>query len=121
MKQQFNGILYQTQNEQSQRLSNKLRIDDLTVPVSWQETKQRLERMKKIGAADTARDGQLSREEFDAVTGDLKEEPCEQLHQNSYEHRHEVITYNWCQHKSQRGGPLRKIRDLSSLTRDLLG
>jgi hypothetical protein len=35
--------------------SRSPRIDDLTVPTGWQETKERLERMKAIAAADTAR------------------------------------------------------------------
>eukprot|EP00913_Durusdinium_trenchii_P018248 g17145.t1 len=53
----------------------KLRIDDLTVPVSWQETKVRLDRMKEIYAADTYRDGKLSMEEFTAlVDGSLSQD-----------------------------------------------
>ncbi|CAK9063202.1 unnamed protein product [Durusdinium trenchii] len=52
-----------------------LQIDDLTVPVSWQETKVRLDRMKEIYAADTYRDGKLSMEEFTAlVDGSLSQE-----------------------------------------------
>jgi len=44
-----------------------LQIDDLTVPVSWPETKARLERMRKIAKADTERDGELSKEEFKSL------------------------------------------------------
>lgn len=56
-----------------------LQIDDLTVPTGWQETKERLERMKAIAAADTARDGLLSREEFMTLTGEMEEEDANAL------------------------------------------
>eukprot|EP00435_Cladocopium_sp_Y103_P058983 s571_g20.t5 len=56
-----------------------LQIDDLTVPTGWQETKERLERIKTIAAADTVRNGQLSREEFMNLTGDMKEEDADAI------------------------------------------
>lgn len=57
-----------------------LQIDDLTVPTGWQETKARLERMKALAAADTVRDGVLSREEFMTLTGDMEKEDADALY-----------------------------------------